>query len=68
MTDLRARSVCPLARQGLSAMDPAFREAVREAGECLRGEETQAAFLQALAEEQEEIRRLRRALGGNGHV
>ena len=31
VTDLRARTVCPLARQGRSALDPAFTEAVREA-------------------------------------
>ena len=33
VTDLRAKAVCPLARQGKSAMDPAFTAAVREAGE-----------------------------------
>ena len=60
VTDLRARAVCPLARQGKSAMDPAFIEAVREAGEILAKEEEQAVFLELLEEEQEELRRLRR--------
>ena len=31
-TDERSRAVCPLARQGRRGMDPAFVEAVREAG------------------------------------
>ena len=38
VTDLRAKAICPLARQGRSAMDPAFIEAVREAGELLNGD------------------------------
>jgi hypothetical protein len=66
--DLRAKAVCPLARQGRSAMDPAFVEAVREAGRLLAAEEAQAAFLKRLAEEQEELKRLRRALGGGERV
>ena len=66
--ELRAKAVCPLARQGRSAMDPAFTEAVREAGRLLAGEEEQAAFLSRLKEEQEELKRLRRALGGGGSV
>ena len=65
-TDQRARAVCPLIRHGREAMDPAFLSAVREAGEMLAGDETQAAFLRALAEEQEEIRQLRRLLSGKG--
>lgn len=68
VTDLRAKAVCPLARQGRSAMDPAFTEAVREAGILLAGEAEQAAFLGRLKEEQEELKRLRRALGGGGSV
>lgn len=68
VTDLRAKAVCPLARQSRSAMDPAFTEAVREAGRLLAGEEEQAAFLSRLKEEQEELKRLRRALGGGGSV
>ena len=59
VTDLRAKAVCPLARQGKSAMDPAFADAVCEAGEILAAEDEQAVFLDVLAEEQEELKRLR---------
>ena len=58
--DMRARAVCPLARQGKSAMDPAFIEAVRRAGELLMQSEEQAAFLNLLAEEQIELKELRK--------
>ena len=68
VTDLRARAVCPLARQGRSALDPAFTEAVREAGSLLTADGDQAAFLKRLEEEQEELKRLRKALGGQEHV
>ena len=68
VTDLRAKAVCPLARQGRSAMDPAFTEAVREAGDLLAADKEQAEFLKRLAEEQEELKRLRRALGGGERV
>ena len=61
VTDLRARAVCPLARQGKSALDPAFIEAVREAGELLAQSEEQAMFLDVLEEEQEELKSLRKA-------
>ena len=64
VTDLRAKAVCPLARQGKSALDPAFTEAVREAGSLLAADEEQAAFLKKLTKEQEELKRLRKALGG----
>ena len=59
VTDQRARAVCPLARQGKSAMDPAFIDAVREAGELLVQSDEQAAFLDMLAEEQKELKELR---------
>ncbi len=62
--DLRARAVCPLARQGIQTMDPVFVSAVREAGECLAGDPRQAAFLEALCAEQEELRQLQIRLGG----
>ena len=65
--DLRARAVCPLARQGIRAVDPAFRDAVREAGEMLAEDGEQRCFLQALTAEQDEIRQLRERLGGS-HV
>ena len=64
VTDLRAKAVCPLARQGKSAMDPAFTAAVREAGEILAKEEEQALFLELLEEEQQELRELGRRLKG----
>jgi len=64
VTDLRAKAVCPLARQGKSAMNPAFIEAVKEVGALLAEDKEQAFFLKRLAEEQEELKRLRRALGG----
>ena len=58
-TDLRAQAVCPLARQGKSALDPAFIDAVREAGEILLRREEQAVFLGRLEEEQQELKALR---------
>ena len=61
MTDLRARAVCPLARQGKSALDPEFIDAVREAGELLAQSEEQALFLDVLEAEQEELKSLRKA-------
>ena len=62
VTDLRAKAVCPLARQGKSAMDPAFADAVREAGEILAAEDEQAVFLELLEEEQIELKELRNKL------
>ena len=59
VTDLRARAVCPLARQGKSALDPAFVDAVREAGELLAQSEEQALFLDVLEQEQAEMKSLR---------
>ena len=59
VTDLRAKAVCPLARQGKSAMDPAFADAVREAGEILAAEDEQAVFLDMLEDEQDELKELR---------
>ena len=59
VTDLRAKAVCPLARQGKSAMDPAFIDAVREAGELLAQNDEQAVFLDLLADEQEQMKELR---------
>ena len=57
--DLRAKVVCPLARQGKSALDPAFVDAVREAGEILAQDDRQAVFLDQLAEEQQELKELK---------
>ena len=60
ITDLRAKAVCPLARQGKNAMDPDFIEAVREAGELLAKADEQALFLDLLADEQEQLKELRK--------
>ena len=60
-TDLRARAVCPLARQGKSALLPAFIEAVRQAGTLLMEDPEQRAFLERLSRGQEELRALKRA-------
>lgn len=60
VTDQRAKAVCPLARQGKSAMDPGFIDAVREAGELLAQSDDQAVFLDLLAEEQNELKELRK--------
>ena len=60
VTDLRAKAVCPLARQGKSAMDPAFVVAVRKAGERLLEVPEQKAALMALGQEQEELKQLRK--------
>ena len=62
-TDERSRAVCPLARQGKKGMDPAFVDAVRRAGEILLQDDQQKAFLLRLAEEQQELKELRRKLG-----
>ena len=62
VTDLRAKAVCPLARQGKSAVDPDFAEAVREAGEILAAEDEQAVFLERLEEARSELKELRNIL------
>ncbi len=61
--DLRAAAVCPLARQGLSAMDPVFREAVRQAGERMMSSPRLADTLREWTEEQAELREIRRKWG-----
>ena len=58
--DQRAKPVCPLACQGKEALDPAFIDAVREAGELLAEHEEQAMFLDMLVEEQEELKELKK--------
>ena len=60
-TDERARTVCPLTKQGKQGMDPAFIRAVQQAGEKLALEIAQRAFLLKRAREQEELRALRKA-------
>lgn len=46
--DPRAHGVCPLCDYGLSALDPAFVSAAREAYDALLGDEACAAFLREL--------------------
>ena len=64
--DERARAVCPLLRQGLRGMDPAFKDAVREAGRILAEDPEQLEFLEMLTGEQDELKSLREKLGGIG--
>ena len=66
--DRRAYAVCPLARQGIRALDPEFTEAVREAGKILAEDGKQRRFLEMLTEEQDELKQLRDRLGGDSHV
>ena len=62
-TDQRAKAVCPLARQGKSAMDPMFVEGVRHVGQILLADPVQKAFLEELTAEQDALKELRRQLG-----
>ena len=62
--DQRAKAVCPLLRQGIRGMDPAFAEAVREAGRILLDDPEQRKFLEMLTAEQDELKALREKLGG----
>ena len=62
--DQRAKAVCPLLRQGIRGMDPAFAEAVREAGRTLLDDPEQRKFLEMLTAEQDELKVLREKLGG----
>ena len=66
--DFRARSVCPLARQGRSAMSNEFIHAVRESGRILCEDEVQRSFLLMLTHAQDEWKALRRQVGGERHV
>ena len=60
--DQRAKTVCPLLRQGIRGMDPAFTDAVREAGRMLAEDPEQRRFLETLTEEQDELKMLRAKL------
>ncbi len=62
--DQRARAVCPLLKQGIRGMDPAFAEAVREAGKILTEDAAQRTFIERMTEEQDELKSLRDRLGG----
>lgn len=62
--DQRARAFCPLLRQGIRGMDPAFTEAVREVGKLLAEDAAQREFMEKLTAEQDELKALRAKLGG----
>ena len=67
-TDLRAKTVCPLARQGKDALDPDFVSAVRQVGRILAEDETQRAFLVNLTRQQDELKALRNQFRRGIHV
>ncbi len=58
-TDLRAKAVCPLARQGKDGLDPDFVAAVRQVGRLLAQDERQRAFLLTLTKNQDDLKALR---------
>jgi hypothetical protein len=67
-TDLRAKTVCPLAQQGKDALDPDFVSAVRQVGLILTEDETQRAFLVQLTKHQDELKALRNQCRRGTHV
>ncbi len=67
-TDLRAKTVCPLARYGKDGLAAEFVSAVREAGRILAEDETQRAFLIQLTENQDELKALRNQFRRENHV
>lgn len=67
-TDQRARTVCPLARQGKDALAPEFVSAVREVGRILAEDEAQRAFLLQLTRQQDELKALRNQFRRGSHV
>ena len=67
-TDLRAKSMCPLARQGKDALDPAFVAAVREVGRILAEDDVQRAYLARLTAQQDELKALRNQFRRDSHV
>ena len=66
--DLRAKAVCPLARQGKSALREDFVQAVRQVGNLLCEDDALRDFLLRLTRQQDELRALRRQFGGDSHV
>lgn len=62
--DLRAKLVCPLARQGKSGLAPEFVAAVRAAGQALAEDPKQRAFLLHLTRQQDDLRALQKQFGG----
>ncbi len=67
-TDLRARTVCPLARHGKDGLAAEFVSAVREVGRILAEDEGQRAFLMQLTRQQDELKALRDAFRRGHHV
>ena len=67
-TDLRAKTVCPLARQGKDALSPEFVAAVREVGRILAEDDAQRAFLLKLTAQQDELKALRNQFRRGTHV
>ena len=67
-TDLRAKTVCPLARQGKDALDPDFVAAVRQVGRILAEDDEQRAFLVTLTRQQDELKALRNQFRRGIHV
>ena len=67
-TDLRAKTVCPLARQGKDALDPDFVAAVRQVGHILAEDDAQRAFLLKLTAQQDELKALRNHFRRGTHV
>lgn len=67
-TDFRAKTVCPLARQGKDALDPDFVAAVRQVGRILAEDEEQRAFLIKLTLQQDELKALRNQFRRGSHV
>lgn len=67
-TDQRAKTVCPLARQGKDALSPEFVAAVREVGRILADDEAQRSFLITLTHQQDELKALRNQFRRGSHV
>ena len=63
VTDQRAKGICPLGRQGKSALDPEFIRRVQEVGELLAKDDIQRQFMEDMTAEQDELRELRKKLG-----
>ncbi len=63
--DQRARGICPLLRQGIRGLDPAFVSAAREAGNLLAQDAECRAFLLTLTAAQDELKELRSKLGAD---
>lgn len=67
-TDLRAKPVCPLAKQGKNALRQEFVEAVRTCGKLLAEDAEQRRFLAKLTAQQDDLKALRDQFGGGKHV